>query len=111
MKAMRGGVAILKDIISRPFNYVGSVGEMVAVGKGLVALQSLSAIKKSIVSFNFQSNEPFRSFYSSKWLSQTKIRCTSGEYEVYGGRGIHPPITLYLKKITGTSYYQSNVPL
>ena len=64
---MCGGDVIPKYIISGPFNYVeqngyleiliGCVWETVGEGGGLVALQSLSIIKKGTGPFNFQSNE------------------------------------------------------
>ena len=64
-----GGDVILKDIISGPFNILNKMaiskfclavfGEMVGVGGGLVAIRSLSTIKKGTDPFNFQSNELF----------------------------------------------------
>ena len=40
-------------------------GEMMGVIGALFALQSLSTIKKGTSPFNFQSNEPFWSFYDN----------------------------------------------
>ena len=64
-----GGFVILKDLISRTFNYVeqngylkiliGCVWGKGGVRGGFVALKSLSTIKKGTSPLNFQSNEPF----------------------------------------------------
>jgi hypothetical protein len=43
-------------------------GEKVGVKGGLVALQSLSTIKKGTSPLNFQSNEPFLKFLRQRFL-------------------------------------------
>ena len=126
-----GGALILKDIISRPLNYAEQNGYLKILircvlviygccggGGGLVALQSLLTNKKDTSPSNIQSNEPFLKFPRqqmaiSKFLidvfrENTKCLCVWGEGG--GVRGIHPAITLNLKKGTRNSDYQSNEP-
>ena len=68
-----GGIVILKDVIYGPFNYVeqnGKIskfwsdvfGKMMGVRGRLVALQTISTIKKGTSPFNFQSNGSFSKF-------------------------------------------------
>ena len=92
-----GVCVILKNIISWPFNYVeqngylnisiGLLGEILGVGGGFVALQTLPTIKKDTNPFSFQSNEPFSKFLLQqiailKFLSDI----FQEKYEVWGGR-------------------------
>ena len=72
------GVFILKDLVSRTFNYVNKMaiskfsfevfGEKVGVRGGLVSLHSLSTIKKGTSPLNFQSNERFLKFLRHRLL-------------------------------------------
>ena len=48
-------------------------GEMMRVGGGLVALQSLFTIEKGTSQFNFQSNERFSKFLRQK-IAISKFR-------------------------------------
>ena len=67
-----GEAVILKDLISRTFCNVEQNGYLkILIGcvwgkggreRGIVALKSLSTIKKGTSPFNFQSNEPFLKF-------------------------------------------------
>ena len=77
-------------------------------GRGLVALQLLSTIKKGTGSLNF-------SFEVSKTTNghlKICIRCILGKCEVWGvGGGIQSHLTLNLKNYSRTSDYQSKEPL
>ena len=67
-------------------------------GKGLVALQSLSTIKKGTRPFNFQSNEPFLEFLRQQIALSKFLSDAFRENTRYGrGEGIHPAITLNLE--------------
>ena len=73
------------------------LGEMMGVGGGsLVALQSLSIMKKGTFPLNFQSNERF------SHVSTTTKGHLNIFYQTHFGKnkkwmvGIHPPITLNL---------------
>ena len=68
-------------------------GQMVSVGGGLVALQSLLTIKKGTSPFNIRSNELFSKFLRQKWSFQNfyqmyfgKIRglcvCVCGHFRI-----------------------------
>jgi hypothetical protein len=73
-----GGGVILKDPTTGIFNHVEQngylkiwldlFGEKVGVRGGVVALQSLSIIKKGTSPLNFQSNEPFLKFLRQSFL-------------------------------------------
>jgi len=83
------GAVILKDIVSWTFNYVEQNGYLKIFigcflrnggrGRGLVALLSLSTIKKGTSCFNFWSNEPFLKFlrqllrYEVPWSKTNKL--------------------------------------
>jgi len=100
-------VFILKDIISGHFNYVeqngylkielDEFGGLVTQGEGLVALQSLSSIKKSTSPFNFQLNEHFSKFLQQQ-MTISKFRSDAFQENMRCGGSIHPLITLNLTK-------------
>ena len=91
-----GGGFILKDIISGLFNYVEQNGYLKilircvwgkgGLGGGLIALQSLSTIRKGTSPFNSRSNELFLIFLRqqmaiSKFLSHAfweNMKCVEG---------------------------------
>ena len=65
------------------------------MGWGLVAVQSLSTIKKGTGSFDFQSNELFLIFFffffATNGHQRISIRCISGKYDVCVGGGAYLP--------------------
>ena len=82
------GVFIIKNIISRPFNYVEQNGYFKILIRcvqgnggqgGVVALQSFSTIKNSTGPFHFQSNNLFLKFLRQKWPSQNQYQMHFGE--------------------------------
>ena len=83
-------------------------GEILGVGGGLVALQSFSTTKKDTNPFNVQSNELFLKFSRQQTAILKFLSDTFWENTRLGG--MHPPITLNLKKGTKISNYQSNYP-
>ena len=74
-------------------------------GKGLVAFQSLSTIKKGTRRCSFQSNEPL-----SMFLRQLFCMKRPGLKKNWGKGGSCPPIILILKKGIRNSDYQSYDP-
>ena len=85
-------------------------GEIVSVGGGLIALQSLLIIRKGTSRFNSNWMNLFRNFYDNRWPSQNFYQMCFGRIRsvCLRGRGIQPPITLKPIKGTKNSDYQSN---
>ena len=76
-------------------------------GRGLLSSQSLLTIKKGTSPFSFQSNKRISKFLRQQ-MAIPKILIYAFRENTRCNGGIHPLITLNLKKGTRTSDFQSN---
>ena len=112
------GMGVVKDIISRPFNYTKLhfnytvFWELMAkVGEGGLPSNHIWLIKRALALSIPNPMSLFRSFYDNRWQSQNFHQMHFGKIRGLEAGFIHSQNTANLKKDTRTSDNQSNEPL